>query len=247
MEFNNNTIDNEKECGSQNHCINQPPTVFPSNKSNEYLFKLIIIGSSNCGKSSILQQFVFNKFDEKYNCTIGVSFLMKTLIINNHKVKLQLWDTAGMERFKSLTSSYYKGANAVITTFDLTNRESFLSVPDWLANYRKNCSREASKNIVLIGNKLDKQYEREVTVNEAKNFADANQLPYFETSAKYAKNINEAFYFIAQILLTMYQNNKRNIVEKEVNSNNEVLLKENFSTIRISDESQRKKKCCNSF
>ena len=98
------------------------------NEFYNYIFKIIIIGDSNTGKTSILNRYVKRTFNEHYVCTMGVDFLMKTIILNNSLMKLQLWDTAGMEKFKHITHSYYRGAHAAIICFDLTSRVSFKSL-----------------------------------------------------------------------------------------------------------------------
>ena len=88
--------------------------------SPQYIFKLILIGDSNTGKTSLINRYVHNTFDKKHMCTIGVDFMMKRLIVNNQPIKLQIWDTAGMERYKQITSSYYRGANGAVVVFDLS-------------------------------------------------------------------------------------------------------------------------------
>ena len=124
----------------------------PNKSSNyQYIFKLILIGSSGVGKSCILQRYMKHTFEESYKCTIGVDFLMKSVIVNGQTVKLQLWDTAGQEKYKSMVSSYYRGANVALIVFDITNRPSFEALPLWIENFYKNGPEQ--KNIILIGNK----------------------------------------------------------------------------------------------
>ena len=211
-----------------------------NNLSNyQYIFKLILIGNSGVGKSCILQRYMKHTFQETYKCTIGVDFLMKSLIINGKTVKLQLWDTAGQEKYKSMVSSYYRGANVALIIFDLTNHISFDALPSWIENYYKNGPEQ--KNIILIGNKKDLEVERQVTQEEAETFAETNNMIYFETSAKDGENIDYVFNYAAEKLLEFYSGNNEAILKRQLTPNNEKQIN-NFQDIRI--EEQTKKKCC---
>jgi len=211
-----------------------------NNSSNyQYIFKLILIGNSGVGKSCILQRYMKHTFQETYKCTIGVDFLMKSLIINGKTVKLQLWDTAGQEKYKSMVSSYYRGANVALIIFDLTNHISFDALPSWIENYYKNGPEQ--KNIILIGNKKDLEVERQVTQEEAETFAETNNMIYFETSAKDGENIDYVFNYAAEKLLEFYSGNNEAILKRQLTPNNEKQIN-NFQDVRI--EEQTKKKCC---
>ena len=211
-----------------------------NNSSNyQYIFKLILIGNSGVGKSCILQRYMKHTFQETYKCTIGVDFLMKSLIINGKTVKLQLWDTAGQEKYKSMVSSYYRGANVALIIFDLTNHMSFDALPSWIENYYKNGPEQ--KNIILIGNKKDLEVERQVTQEEAETFAETNNMIYFETSAKDGENIDYVFNYAAEKLLEFYSGNNEAILKRQLTPNNEKQIN-NFQDVRI--EEQTKKKCC---
>jgi small GTP-binding protein len=211
------------------------------NKSSDYqyIFKLILIGNSGVGKSSILQRYMNKTFEESYKCTIGVDFLMKSLEVKGKTVKLQLWDTAGQEKYKSMVSSYYRGANVALVVFDITSRSSFESLPLWIENYYKNGPEQ--KNIILIGNKKDMADQRQVTQEEAEEFSETNNMIYFETSAKEGDNIDYVFNFAAEKLLEFYgsQNNELNL-KRQMNKTTE-LQSHNFKEIRIEEH---KKRCC---
>ena len=165
----------------------------------EYLFKIILIGSSGVGKSSILQRYMRNTFSSNYKITIGVDFLMKSVKINDQLVKLQVWDTAGQEKYKSMVSSYYRGAHVALIIFDLTSHTSFEAVPSWIENFYMNGPDQ--KNTILIGNKKDLVEERQVTQEEAELFSQTNNMIYFETSAKEGDNIDYVFNYTAENLL----------------------------------------------
>ena len=215
-----------------------------SNKNNkntseyQYIFKLILIGNSGVGKSSIIQRYMKQTFENSYKCTIGVDFLMKTLEIKNKLVKLQLWDTAGQEKYKSMVSSYYRGANVALVVFDLTDHYSFDSLPIWIENYYKNGPEQ--KNIILIGNKKDMVEERKVTQEEAELFSETNNMIYFETSAKEGDNIEYVFNYTAEKLLDFYGGNDSD--SKRQTDSTDDLQSQNFKEIRIEEH---KKKCCN--
>ena len=124
----------------------------------DYLFKLLLIGNSSVGKSSLLFRFVENVWDDSFVPTIGVDFKLKTLEVNGKKVKLQIWDTAGQERFKNITASYYRGGNGVLVVYDITERESFDNLTSWLIEIEKNANKNVYK--LLIGNKCDLEDKR---------------------------------------------------------------------------------------
>ena len=204
----------------------------------EYIFKIILIGCSSVGKSSILQRYIQKVFNSSYSCTIGVDFFMKSIDVGDKSIKLQLWDTAGTEKFRSITTGYYRGANAAFVVFDLTSRSSFDCLNEWIENYYKYSNPDAEKNVVLIGNKCDLVDKRDITEEEIEKYAKANNIMYFETSAKDGKNIDECFYFMAEKLLKQYENKDNDEVKRQDFINNEN-LKSNAVTI-IGD----KKKCC---
>ena len=211
----------------------------PSNY--QYIFKLILIGNSGVGKSCILQRYIKHTFEESYKCTIGVDFLMKSIVINGQTVKLQLWDTAGQEKYKSMASSYYRGANVALIVFDITNHESFDALPLWIENFFKNGPEQ--KNIILIGNKNDLTDLRQVTQKEAEAFSETNNMMYFETSAKEGDNIEYIFNYAAEKLLEFYGGNNEATLKKQMAPNNDI-QSSNFKEIRIEESSNKKKNCC---
>nr|BAN65758.1 Ras-related protein Rab-1B [Babesia bovis] len=161
-------------------------------KEYDYLFKIIIIGDSGAGKSSLLLRFADDTYSESYMSTIGVDFKIKTVKIDNVTIKLQIWDTAGQERFRTITSTYYRGAHGIITVYDVTSRVSFESVKKtWLVDIEKYSSANISK--LLIGNKVDLEDSRAVTYDEAREFAEQNNMDYIEASAKTAQNVEKVF------------------------------------------------------
>ena len=205
----------------------------------EYLFKIVLIGNSGVGKSSILKQYMNHVFDSNYKITIGVDFLMKSLAINNQIVKLQVWDTAGQERYKSMVTSYYRGAHVALIVFDLTSHKSFEALPSWIEAFYK--SGPEQKNTILIGNKKDLVEDRQVTKEEVELFSQTNNMMYFETSAKEGESIEYVFNYTAKKLLEFYEENADE-VKRQLTSNTRKQIN-NFQEIRI-EETNDKKRCC---
>eukprot|EP00930_Biecheleria_cincta_P082078 TRINITY_DN7164_c0_g1_i1.p1 TRINITY_DN7164_c0_g1~~TRINITY_DN7164_c0_g1_i1.p1 ORF type:complete len:205 (+),score=46.80 TRINITY_DN7164_c0_g1_i1:50-664(+) len=159
--------------------------------SHEHLFKLLIIGDSGVGKSSILVRFCDDEFNEKQASTIGVDFKTKFMQVRGKKLKLALWDTAGQERFRTLTSSYYRGAQGIILVYDATQRTSFEHVKFWQDEVRK-YSTNQDAILMLVANKVDLE-NPQVTKEEGEEFAFAQSMMFIETSAKTRQGIKQAF------------------------------------------------------
>ena len=123
--------------------------------------------------------------------TIGVDFKIRTIEVDGKQIKLQIWDTAGQERFKTITSSYYKGAHGIIVTYDLTDRDTFAKVSEWMTEVDKHAQENISR--ILVGNKKDLEERREVPYQEGKELADNFNVRFLETSAKESMNVEEAF------------------------------------------------------
>jgi Ras-related protein Rab-4B len=169
-------------------------------ESYDYLFKFLVIGNAGVGKSCILHQFIEQKFKKDSNHTIGVEFGSRIIQVGSKNVKLQIWDTAGQERFKAVTRSYYRGAAGALLVYDISNRESYNSLTNWLTDARTLASPNIC--IVLVGNKKDLEQEREVTFMEASRFAQENELSFLETSALTGENVEEVFLKCARSILT---------------------------------------------
>mmetsp|Transcript_25179 Transcript_25179/g.37047 ORF Transcript_25179/g.37047 Transcript_25179/m.37047 type:complete len:211 (+) Transcript_25179:51-683(+) len=168
-------------------------------KDYDHLFKLVLIGDSGVGKSCLLLRFADDAFTESYISTIGVDFRFRTVKIDKKTVKLQIWDTAGQERFRTITSAYYRGADGIIMVYDVTSMDSFDHVNDWLKEVNRYSSEGTCK--LLVGNKCDRLADKTVTAEQAKEFADELGIAFLETSAKSAKNVEEAFLTMAGELI----------------------------------------------
>lgn len=159
--------------------------------SYAYLFKYIIIGDTGVGKSCLLLQFTDKRFQPVHDLTIGVEFGARMVTIDNKQVKLQIWDTAGQESFRSITRSYYRGAAGALLVYDITRRDTFKHLSRWLEEARQHS--QSNMVIMLIGNKNDLEHRRAVSTEEGRAFAEANGLIFMETSAKTAYNVEQAF------------------------------------------------------
>ncbi|KAK7930379.1 hypothetical protein WMY93_006774 [Mugilogobius chulae] len=165
------------------------------NPEYDYLFKLLLIGDTDVGKSCLLLRFADDTFLDKTINTIGVDFKIRTIELGGKTIKLQIWDTAGQERFRTFSCSYYRGAHGIIVVYDVTRQESFNNVKQWLQEI--DLSADESVNKLLVGNKCDLTTKKVVDYTTAKEFADHLGIPFLETSAKNATNVDQAFMWMA--------------------------------------------------
>ncbi len=163
-----------------------------------YLLKYIVIGDSSVGKSNLLLRYAHDRFNDEYQATIGVEFGAKNIEINDQIYRIQIWDTAGQENFRSITRAYYKNSVCAIIVYDITNKESFNNIQNWI----EDCKNQCPKTIffVLVGNKNDLENERKVSFDEGKKFADSNNILFFESSAKTGNNVEDIFYKSAECI-----------------------------------------------
>lgn len=193
--------------------------------SYNLLYKIIIIGDSNVGKSSLVLRYCDNKFIQNFISTIGIDFKIKTIEIDGMKIKVQIWDTAGQERFRSISKAYYRGSHGIILVYDVTDKQSFNNLKIWINQL--NDMKE--KPCVVVGNKVDTD-KREVTYEDAKNFLTG--YDYFETSAKNNIGVNEMFEYLIQ----------------KVHTNNYVVKStttiKNSQTQNMNLETTKNVKCC---
>lgn len=180
------------------------------NSEYDYLFKLLLIGNSGVGKSCLLLRFSDDTYTNDYISTIGVDFKIKTVELDGKTVKLQIWDTAGQERFRTITSSYYRGSHGIIIVYDVTDQDSFDSVKMWLQEIDRYATSTVLK--LLVGNKCDLKDKRVVDYDTAKEFAEANHMPFLETSALDSTNVEEAF-------LTMARQIKESMAQQKLSNN----------------------------
>ena len=161
--------------------------------SEDIVYKVLLLGDSSVGKTCFLLRYCDKSFQDAHLSTIGLDYRLKTLTLKNKKsIKLQIWDTAGEDRFRAITKNYYKGANGIILIYDVTNLQTYENVKNWITQIRE----EANPNVIiyLAGNKIDIPEEsRAVKTSDGQKIADEYQLPFKETSAKDGMNVNEIF------------------------------------------------------
>jgi small GTP-binding protein len=173
---------------------------------NQKVIRLITLGDSQVGKSSLLLRFTSNDFSEDYMTTIGIDFRMRKININNIEVKIQIWDTAGQERFRTITRNYYKGAHGIILVYDVNSESSYNNIRKWINDvklYSENCK------MILIANKVDLINNETNLVNGIELAKELN-MNFFKTSAKTGENVdNSIIYLVKEII-----NDKENIYKK---------------------------------
>lgn len=183
-----------------------------------YQFRIIVVGDSKVGKSSLITQFVDGTYRDDGDQTIGVMFYAKVVDIGDTKsttVKLQLWDTAGQERYRSITKSYYRNVAGCMLVFDMTNQKSFDAMTSWLDEARM-CADPHEPVFILVATKTDLDAQRQVSREAAENFALCNGMDYIETSAKRNINVEEAFKLLAKsIYARMNSKEKRLSIQED--------------------------------
>ena len=201
---------------------------------DEVTLKFIILGDSGVGKTNFLLRYVGESFSENYIATLGIDFKMKNIIYNDVKVALQIWDTAGQERFRSITKSFLKGTDGIIFMYDISKKDSFLNLKNWIAEIDN--SKLPDVKFVICGNKIDLEENREVTEEMKKKLSKEFETDIIEISAKKGIKIEEPFdMLINKIFNNM---NKEQIFRRYANSFSEG---SSLSSLNIE---KKKKKCC---
>jgi Ras-related protein Rab-11A len=183
------------------------------NDEYNFLFKIVLIGDSGVGKSNLLSRYTKNEFNLDTKSTIGVEFATKTINIGNDIIKCQIWDTAGQERFRAITSAYYRGALGAILVYDITKLSSFNNIERWLKELKDHADQKL-QNIVLVGNKKDLEHIRAIPTTSAYQFAQKNNMIFFETSALNALNVELVF---QKIIENIYESHKIQLMNESKN------------------------------
>ncbi|ULU05680.1 hypothetical protein L5515_014083 [Caenorhabditis briggsae] len=199
----------------------------------EFKFKVVLLGEGCVGKSSLVLRFVENKFSTRHLSTIQASFQNKTVQVDDCKAELHIWDTAGQEKYHALGPIYYRGSNGVLLVFDITEQRSFKKVKNWVLEI-KTCLGKTAE-ILIVGNKIDLDDERQVSRQEAESYAESEGALYMETSAQENRGISEAFTALTE---KMIQHSRTATAEAPLSNR----------SIRLIDEEpleeSRRKKCC---
>ena len=205
--------------------------------SYELLYKIIIIGDSNVGKSNILSRYTKDQFQGNSKATVGVELGTKFVKVEGVGAKLQIWYTAGQERYRSLTSSYYKGCHGCFIVYDITNEASFHSISTWYEQAVKEAGKDIS--IILVGNKCDLENERKVSKEQGEEKARSMNASFFETSALSKVNIDDIF---NEIVNNIFQRTKG---QKNDDDDDIEIINENEKAINLTPQpTPEKKGCC---
>ncbi len=204
-----------------------------NNNEVELVIKILIIGDSRVGKTSLLLKYVEKLFPEEHISTIGVEYKEKNIIKDDFNIKLQIWDTAGQERFRSITKNIYKNTNCVLFVYDITNMESFKNVKHWIKD-----TENIDKDIkgIIIGNKTDLENERVISKKDLDEIGNKYKMAVLETSAKNGKNVNECFELLVDELFK----------DKSKEEIKEMYIRKTKSDLSITTKSSKVQKqgCC---
>jgi len=216
--------------------------------------KLIVVGNQGTGKSSILNRFVNETFDENYQATIGLDFHSKNITIHDQDVRLIIYDTAGQEKFRSLIPMYIREAQIILFIYDISDKDSFDSIPKWIQQVNDVINKEVV--FVLIGNKIDLESNRKVTFEEGKKLAEKSNYIFQEVSAKTGQNFENLFE--VQIFEAIYNKFKKEFDKREEggeeqlnyetnentngNNNKNIVIDNNINN--NSQATKKKRKCC---
>ena len=201
----------------------------------EILIKLVILGDVSVGKSNFLYRFVDGEFNPIHVATVGFDFKSRVWEIPNQKkkVKLQIWDTAGQEKYMSINKNLFQRVQGIILMYDITREDTFNNLSKWMEHIKENAN---GIPLILIGNKSDLNNERKVNEEDGKAFAKNNKIIFLEASAKIGTNVEESFMKLSELIIE----NQNYIDNKEKNNKTEYVISKD-STLRIKD---KKKKCC---
>ncbi|XP_070586359.1 ras-related protein Rab-25 isoform X2 [Erythrolamprus reginae] len=208
----------------------------PAQSQPQQLF--VLIGESGVGKTNLLSRFTRNEFNHDSRTTIGVEFSTRTILVGDALVKAQIWDTAGLERYRAITSAYYRGAVGALLVFDITKHQTYDVVERWLKELYDHA--EATIVVMLVGNKTDLAQAREVPTDEAKMYAENNGLLFMETSALDSTNVELAFETILRDIFNKVQKQR----QKSPLDNKVSLSTENYNTAAAAADGEGKKSCC---
>ena len=202
----------------------------------EITLKILLVGDSAVGKTTLLIKYIEDKFSDAHITTIGVEYKDKEITINNRKVNLQIWDTSGQERYQAITKNFYRNADGIIFVFDVTKEESFNHLKDWL-NSSQDCDKEFKK--IIVGNKTDLEDKRVINKERMEHYSKKENLECFETSAKTGANVDAIFQKIGELILA-------NKTEEEIRE--EFIIRPHSASTLSKDsnhvEIKKKKGCC---
>ena len=163
-----------------------------STNDSDLVFKILLLGDSEVGKSCFLMRYSENVFIENYITTIGLDYKLKTVKLDTGKtIKVQLWDTAGQDKYRTIAKNYYKGSHGILLLYDITKQSSFDNIREWVRDIKEEVNEKAI--LFLIGNKIDMEDQRKIPKEKGVELAEEFKIPFFEASAKSGENVDEVF------------------------------------------------------
>ena len=202
---------------------------------DEISLKILLIGDSFVGKTSLLLKYCDGQFPEAHMATIGVEFKDKIINVGKWKVRLQIWDTSGQERFRSITQNFYRNADGILFVYDVTNRESFSHIKDWLMDSQV---EDSDIKRILVGNKIDLEDKRAIDAEKMNSFAESKKMKCFETSAKSGENVENIF---KEISLLILENKTDDEILDQFSKN---MPNVSISTVKTNSSLTKKRRCC---
>ena len=203
----------------------------------EMMVKVILIGDSGVGKTNIMSKFLKNQFMEESKATIGVEFGSKLFNHEGHKIKAQIWDTAGQEKYKAITGAYYKGSKGALVVYDITQKKTFENIEKWVNDLK--AAGDPKITIILIGNKNDLDNKRQVSKDQGEEKARSFGCAFLETSAYSGDNIDKAFNYMVKEIYEKFSNDSTGEDELAPGSNGE-----DVKLDKVNDKNIKKKSCC---
>ena len=196
-----------------------------SSTETDLVYKILLLGDSEVGKSCFLMRYADNVFVDNYITTIGLDYKLKYVQLDSGQViKVQLWDTAGQDRYRTIAKNYYKGSHGILLLYDVTKTSSFENIREWIKDIREEVYEKAI--IFLIGNKIDKKDQIKIKTEDAEKLAEEFNIPFFEASAKSGENVDEIFKALYKKISEVY-----------------VDIQQEGGT-KLSKKNKKSKKCC---
>jgi Ras-related protein Rab-1A len=207
----------------------------------DYIFKVLLLGDSSVGKTCFLLRFSDDTFTDNHISTIGLDYRLKMVSVNESVIKLQIWDTAGQDRFRAITKNYYKGAHGIILLYDVTNTQSFNNIKNWISQIKENTTEKVK--ICLVGNKCDMDGNRKILYEDGEKLAEENGIKFIETSAKNNLNVEETFKYLIEEIYSYHAKEKES-EEKPRERRRSFLNLLTLTSAANTAEKSKKKKCC---
>ena len=206
-----------------------------------YSIKIILLGDVSVGKTAIINRYIDGKFDDNYSCTINVQSRKKKISFNQDiSIEMSIWDTCGEEKFRAITRQYYRESNGILLVFDLNRNKTFLNLTKWMKEIKEVAPKDVL--IALVGNKVD--LKREVNKNDVENFAEENNLIYYEISAKDGINVDFAFEKLAKVIIEKMKDENENRLKEKDDSIYDLTF-EDIQTKSLDNIYGKKSNCCN--